>query len=83
MRYFCNFILGIYFTISFVLMSLPLYYTYIPIESIYTWYFNNYELVDNIIYINFAFSYIMSLILFYSNGYEDGKKENIIGHKMD
>ena len=83
MRYFCNFILGIYFTISFVLMFLPLWYTYIPIESIYTWYYNNYELVDNIIYINFTFSYIMSLILFYSNGYEDGKKENIIGHKMD
>ena len=64
-------------------MFLPLWYTYIPIESIYTWYYNNYELVDNIIYINFTFSYIMSLILFYSNGYEDGKKENIIGHKMD
>lgn len=83
MRYFCNFILGIYFTISFVLMFLPLWYTYIPIKSIYTWYYNNYELVDNIIYINFAFSYIVSLTIFYFNGYEDCKKENITNNRMD
>lgn len=83
MRYFCNFILGIYFTISFVLMFLPLYYTYIPIDSIYTWYLCNYKCVDNIIYANFAFSYIVSLIIFYFNGYEDSKKENITNNKMD
>lgn len=83
MRYIINFIIGIYITISFVVMFLPHYYIYIPWDEIYNWYINNYEFIDNIIYINFAFSYIMSLILFYSNGYEDGKKENIIGHKMD
>lgn len=83
MRYFCNFILGIYITISFVLIFLPYCYTYIPWEKVYDWYYYNYELVDKIIYINFAISYIISLMLFYSNGYEDGKKENIIGRKMD
>lgn len=82
MRYFCNFILGIYFAISFILMFLPLYYTYIPTDNIYTWYLCNYERVDNIIYVNFALSYIISLIIFYFNGYEDGKK-NITNNKMD
>ena len=83
MRFFINFLFGIYITVSFALMFLPVFYLYVPNNNIYTWYLYNYELVDKIIYINFAFSYIMSLILFYSNGYEDGKKENIIGHKMD
>lgn len=83
MRYFCNFILGIYITISFVLIFLPYYYTHIPWEKVYDWYWYNYELVDKIIYINFTISYIISLALFYSNGYKDGKKENITNNKMD
>lgn len=83
MRYFTNFLFGIYITISFILMFLPIAYTYIPSDTVYNWYLCNYHLVDTIVYINFAISYIVSLILFYFNGYEDGKKENIINGKMD
>lgn len=75
---FVNFLVGIYITVSVVLISLPYIYECIPNKTIYDWYCNNYELVDKLCYINFIIAYTISSILFYINGYNDGKeKENI------
>lgn len=76
---FVNFIIGIYITMSVILISLPYTYTCIPNKAIYNQYYNNYELVDKLCYINLIVAYVVSSILFYINGYNDGKeKENII-----
>lgn len=76
---FVNFIIGMYITISIILMSLPFVYTCIPNQIIYNWYYNNYELIDKLCYINLIVAYVVSSILFYINGYNDGKKkENIL-----
>lgn len=72
---FTNFIIGIYIAISIALISLPYTYTCIPNETIYNWYYNNYEIIDKLCYVNLIIAYIISLILFYINGYNDGKKK--------
>lgn len=72
---FTNFIIGIYIALSVILISLPYTYECIPNETIYNWYYNNYEIIDRLCYINFVIAYIISIILFYINGYNDGKKK--------
>lgn len=79
MKYISNLFFGIYIAISFVMLLLPYYYSYIPYNEIVDWYYYNYEIVDKITYINFIIAYIISIVLFYHNGYEDGKKNNNMG----
>ena len=73
MKHVFNLIFGIYIALSFVLVLLPYCYSYLSTDLI-NWYYNKYELIDKIAYINFIFAYFISIILFYFNGYEDGKK---------
>lgn len=73
MKYVLNLLFGIYIAISFALLLLPYCYNYLSTDLI-NWYYNKYELIDKIAYINFIFAYLISIILFYFNGYEDGKK---------
>lgn len=75
-KYVSNLIFGIYVAISFVMLLLPYCYSYIPYNEIINWYYDNYEIIDKIAYMNFIIAYIVSIILFYHNGYEDGKKNN-------
>ena len=75
---FTNFIMGIYITLSVILISLPYVYEYIPNETIYNWYCYNYKIIDRLTYINFIIVYVISSILFYINGYNNGKKKDSI-----
>lgn len=81
MKALSKFLLGVYFTISFLLVLDPLY-SYIS-EDLYRLYRDNMAVFDRAKYINFAFSYVLSIVSFYVSGYEDGKKETFEITNMD
>lgn len=88
MKKFLSLLLGVYLSISFLLLlDTSMFANLFNEETLTKYYYPYTDIITTAVNINFVISYIISLLLFYTDGYNDGKYksnyENSITKKED